>query len=292
MKVLALSGVDRSLVSSLESKGIERLDMSYKVFPDGEQYLRIPECEGVEVIVIQSLYPDQDRKLVELYLALEALQGNGAFVKQVVLTYVAYARQDKRFLRGEPISVKALYAPLKHIFGIEQLIVVDVHNEEPFKQLGFKLENIIPHSYLARKCGLKVDFVLAPDKGALHRARKLAEEFRVGFDYIEKFRDRVTGEIRVDERHLDVKNKSVVIVDDIVSTGGTLAKAIEALYRAGAAKVYAIVSHALLVGKAIEVIERSGIETLITANTIRHVNPPKWLQIVDIGELLIGYIRR
>ncbi|HID80098.1 MAG TPA: ribose-phosphate pyrophosphokinase [Ignisphaera sp.] len=292
MKFLALSGVDHGLVASLEKKGIERLDMAYKVFPDGEQYLRIPECEGAEVIVIQSLYPDQDRKLVELYLALEALQGNGASVKQVILTYVAYARQDKRFLKGEPISVKALYEPLKGIFGIDRLTVVDVHSEEPFRQLGFKLENIIPHGYLARKCGLRIDFVLAPDKGALHRAQKLAEEFRVEFDYLEKFRDRITGEIRVDERYLDVKNKSVVIVDDIVSTGSTLAKAVEALYRAGAAKVYAIVSHALLVGKAIEIIERSGIEMLITANTIKHVNPPKWLHIVDIGELLASYIKR
>lgn len=292
MKLLALSGVDYSLVRSLESKGIERLDLTYKVFPDGEQYLRVSECENMEIVVLQSLYPDQDKKLIELYLALEALRGNGAFVKQVVLTYVAYARQDKRFLRGEPISVKALYEPLKRIFEIEQLTVVDVHSEEPFRQIGFRLENIIPHSYLARRCSLKIDFVLAPDKGAIHRAQKLAKEFKVEFDYIEKFRDRITGEIRIDERCLDVKNKSVVIVDDIVSTGGTLAKAVQALYRAGAAKVYAIVSHALLVGKAIEIIERSGIEMLITANTIKHANQPRWLRIVDIGELLIEYIKR
>ena len=292
MKLLALSWVDHSLVTSLESKGIERLDLTYKIFPDGEQYLRVSECKGMEVVVLQSLYPDQDRKLIELYLALEALQGNGASVKQAILTYVAYARQDKRFLRGEPISVKALYEPLRRIFDIEQLTVIDVHSEEPFRQLGFKLENIIPHGYLARKCGLKIDFALAPDRGAIHRAQKIAEEFGVEFDYIEKFRDRVTGEIRIDERRLDVKNKSVAIVDDIVSTGSTLAKAVEALYRAGAAKVYAIVSHALLVGKAIEIIERSGIEMLITANTIKHVNTPKWLRIVDIGELLIGYIKR
>ncbi len=286
MKLLALSGVDPILVSELKRKGLESIDFVYKVFPDGEQYLRISECEGEEVAVLQSLYPDQDRKLVELYLGLEALIGNGASVRCVVLTYAAYARQDKRFLKGEPISVNALYRPLKQDFGVSKLVVVDVHSEKPFRELGFDLVNILPHSYLAQKAGLRIDFVLAPDKGALHRARKLAEAFNVGFDYLEKFRDRVTGEIRINEKELDVKDRSVVVVDDIVSTGGTLAKAIEALYRAGAAKVYAIISHALLVGNAVDKLEQSGIEMLITANTIKHTYVPKWLRVIDISELL------
>ncbi|MEM2453750.1 MAG: ribose-phosphate pyrophosphokinase-like domain-containing protein, partial [Ignisphaera sp.] len=116
---MCLSGVPKSMIKSLESEcGYAVYVPQRKLFPDGEQYLRI-EFRSISdnVVVTQSLYPEQDRKIVELYLALEALQGLDIHVDTVVLPYVAYTRQDKRFLFGEPISTKALYNALK-IFGV------------------------------------------------------------------------------------------------------------------------------------------------------------------------------
>jgi len=285
MSMLVLSGVPESIIDGLKSAGV-RVVMPYtKIFPDGEQYIRIEE-EVDSCIVLQSMYPEQDRRFIELYLALEALRGLNAKCIGVIVLYLAYARQDKRFLRGEPISIYALMQPLK-LLGIDRVGVIDVHSESSLRNLGLEVLNVLPHKYMIEKSGIKVEFVLAPDKGALARAKAAAEGLGIPYDNLEKFRDRITGEITMKEKRLDVAGKTVAIVDDIVSTGGTLAKAIENLYKLGASKVYAVVSHALLVGNAIEKLERSGIEELITLNTVRHRELPKWVRVVDCTELVL-----
>ncbi len=290
MSIVLLSGVPKDLADTL-SKRFEVVNIVRKIFPDGEQYLRIvSDVKDRSVTVIQSLYPDQDRKLVELYLALEALKGAGVKDLTVVLLYVAYARQDKRFLPGEPISIKALLDPMR-FYGVKKLVVIDIHAPHILEELGLTYVNIVPHSYLVKKSGIELDYVLAPDKGALHRAEIISKELGVPYANLEKFRDRITGEIRIEEKELPVKGMRVAIVDDIVSTGGTLAKAVEALYRYEASKVYAVVSHALMVGSAIEKLERSGLEMLVTCNTIEHreeLRSLRWFKRIDISELLIS----
>jgi len=293
--VLALSQVPASIIDGLRKQGFNVVQVVWKRFPDGEFYLRIPkdEISASEIFIVTTMYPEQSERFVELYLALDALRGIGVKAKSIAILYLAYARQDKRFLPGEPISIAALLRPLT-LYAVNELVVVDIHAYETIasevKELNIR--NILPHSYLAKSVGIKVDFVLAPDKGALHRAKSVAEEYNVGYDYLEKFRDRISGEIRISEKELDVRGKHVVVVDDIVSTGGTLAKAIEALYKAGASKVYAIVTHALLVGNAIKKLEDVGIDMLITANTIIHSEVPSWLRVVDISPLVAEALRR
>jgi len=290
MQIVALSGVPESVLESLKSKGFNIVAPVSKVFPDGEQYLRF-ESDVDECVVIQSMYPEQDRRFVELYLALEALQGLNAKCCGVIVLYLAYARQDKRFLKGEPISIRALLEPLK-VLGIQRLGVIDVHSEESLRTLGIEIVNVLPHKYMIKRAGILVDFVLAPDKGAINRAKIVAEALSVPYDNLDKYRDRMTGEITMKSKELDVAGKRVAIVDDIVSTGGTLAKAIENLYRLGASKVYAVVSHALLVGNAAEKLERAGIEQLITLNTVKHVVIPKWMKVVDCTDLVVDIVNR
>lgn len=290
MLLLFLSGAPQSLVSSLKDHcKAYTIEKMQKVFPDGEQYIRILlEAKGERVAVVQSLYPDQDRKLVELYLALEALQGLGIVNSELILPYMAYTRQDRRFLTGEPISVKALYLPLQ-LFNVKKVYTLDLHSPKVSEVIGVNIKNLLPHAYMARKAGINIDFILAPDKGALHRAQLLAESLGKPFDYLEKYRDRVTGEISVSSHELDVKNMNIAIVDDIVSTGGTLAKATQMLYNLGANKVYAIITHTLISERTIKTLEVSGLEKLITTNSISHnVTIPAWIQIVDVGEFLCG----
>ncbi len=286
--IVCLSGTPKSLKEGfIRECGVEVYTPFKKYFPDEEQYLRfdfklVPE----KVAVVQSMYPEQDRKVVELYLALEALSGLGVEVSEVVILYAAYARQDKRFLIGEPISVKALYQGLK-LFGLNKVITLDVHTPLPFIDIGFHLVNIIPHSYMLSRAKLKIDLVLAPDKGAMYRAEKVAKDMDVTYDYLDKYRDRVTGDVKIDAKVLDVVGKNVVIVDDIISTGRTLAKAVEALYRAGANKVYAAVTHALVSSETITILSRSGIEKLLIANTIeQRIELPEWIQVIDVSKTL------
>ncbi len=291
VQVLSLSGITKDFEEGLRSNCRINIIKPYtKIFPDGEQYLRLPEILDKEICIAQSLYPEQDRKIIELYLAIEAVRGLDKGVKALILPYVAYARQDKRFLLGEPISINALYQGLK-MYGISTIIAIDIHSTEAFSKLGFRLINILPHLFMAKYAENKIEFVIAPDKGALHRAQNVAEGLGVGLDHLDKYRDRITGEIGINTKELEVYGKTVAIVDDIISTGGTLAKAVDKLYSAGAKNVIAIVPHAFLSNKSIENLERVGLRELIISNTIEQKIPlPKWIKIVDITPLLCPYI--
>jgi ribose-phosphate pyrophosphokinase len=290
---VCLSGVPKSLVDGLRYRCRRAVYIPFrKLFPDGEQYIKfeldpLPE----KLSILQSMYPEQDRKIVELYLAIEAIEGLGVKIENIVILYTAYARQDKRFLKGEPISVKAIYGGLK-LFKVDRIVTVDVHTIQPFIDMGFKIFDILPHSYMLSKAGVKIDLVLAPDKGALHRAEVVAKTFNIPYDHLDKFRDRATGEIKIDIKALDVVNKNIAIVDDIISTGKTLAKATDILYKLGANKVYAVVTHALISDETIKILSSSNIEKLFIANTIEHrTELLKWMEVIDISELLCEKIK-
>lgn len=289
---ICLSGTPKSMIAGLSLVCKRHVYQPFrKIFPDGEQYLRFDtNLKGVELSVVQSFYPEQDRKIVELYLALEALTGLGAKPKNVIALYVAYARQDKRFLSGEPISVKALYQGLR-LYSVERFITVDVHSPQIFIDIGLDTVNIIPHGFMIEQLGLKIDIVLAPDKGALQRALNVANKFNVTYDYLDKFRDRVTGEITIDSKALDVKGKNVVIVDDIISTGKTIAKAAEVLYKAGANNVYAVVTHALLSRESLDILSKAGLSRLVISNTIeQQLDLPSWITVIDLSPILCNVL--
>lgn len=289
MVIVCLSGTPKSIVEGLRRRCGERgVYTPYrKIFPDGEQYIRFDFVQIPEfVTVVQSMYPEQDRKIVELYLALEALTGLGAKLDPLTLLYTAYARQDKRFMQGEPISVRALYRGLRAL-GVSRIVSIDIHTPYPFIEMGFEVSNILPHSYIIAKAGLKIDIVLAPDRGAIHRAEIVAKDFGIPYNHLDKFRDRVTGEITIDNKVLEIKGRDVAIVDDIISTGKTLAKAVELLYKAGANNVYAVVTHALISSETIEILSKANIEKLLVANTIEQkADLPKFIEVVDISEIL------
>jgi len=287
---IALSGAPADLVHSLSVCG-EIIKPHHKVFPDGEQYLRfdIEPQNNIDTVIIQSFFPEQDRKIIEFALALEALQGLNQKADTAIIPYLSYARQDKRFLRGEPVSAAAIFIPILKYYGVKSLVSVDVHSNsiiKLFKEAGINLHNIIPHDYLARKASVSFDVVVSPDLGAYERGATLVRNLGGDLIVIEKYRDRLTGEISMKKISADVGGKRVVIVDDIVSTGGTLAKAVEILYSAGASSVEAIVTHALMVGKASEVLEASGLKRLYAANTVTPQVSPPWLVRIDVGELI------
>ena len=297
--LVSLSGVPRELAEGVAQRlGLLMITTSRKVFPDGEQYLRLDPnaVRGSErVLILQSMFPEQDSKWVELLLAIEAAC-NYASKVALVITYLAYARQDRRFLDGEAVSLRALIRSLGG-WCVDKLIVIDAHKPEAVleaaKEAGIEFINVLPFSYMVRKAGMEsgIDFVLSPDRGALHRARELARSIGVGYDYLEKYRDRITGEIRVEEKVLDVRGRRVAIVDDIVSTGGTLAKAVELLKRLGAVRVIAVASHALLVGSAVEKLRGAGLDLLITGNTfIRRQTVFERMKVIDLSDLVANVI--
>ena len=272
--------------------GEDKVEVAYgKSFPDGETYVRLPEkAAGKHVLIVQSLDKPQDKSLWELILALDAARNLGCKSVKLYIPYLAYSRQDKVFLKGEPISIRALLSILK-MMGPSKLVTVDVHSPKSLCYFGSNAINYIPYKDLAskikREYGDKQLAVLAPDAGAIHRAEVLSRELGCDYDYLEKRRDRVTGEITIRPKKLSVEGKLVVIVDDIISTGGTIAKAASELYKSGASEVIAAVSHAILAGNALEKLRSSGVKRIIAANTLRPREGVEYIDVTkSIAELL------
>ena len=278
-------GAARSAARSLGSPVAEAYAKS---FPDGERYLRLGlEARGAVAVAVTTGYPEPSTRVVESMLLVEALRGLGAASVVAAPLYLPYSRQDRRFLRGEPVSVRAVLRGLA-ASGADAVATVDVHKEYSLDWFPGPAANIDPSPVFADTLrpflGGGPVYVIGPDRGAVGRAHRLAERLGAAFDYLEKARDRVTGEISLRPKTIDVDGATVVLVDDIVSTGGTLAKAAQLLYRLGARRVLAAVTHCLLAGAAVERLEEAGLEALVCANTVK----PCWekARVADVGPLL------
>lgn len=273
--------------------GITSIKVYHKLFPDNESYLRLENVDlvrGEDVIIVQSLYPPQDKHFTELLFLIDLVRDYGAKTVVSVIPYLAYARQDKRFLEGEPISVKTILKSLSAI-GVDYLITVDIHNRDSlkyFKGRGAYDVTAIPvlSDYIREGIGLENLVILAPDKGALWRARELALRLNLEYDYLEKFRDRYTGEVKVKPKSINVRGRRVLIIDDIISTGGTIALASRESLCQGAMEVYVACTHALLVGSAIEKLRKANVSKVIATDTI-----PSPYSIVSVAPVIAEKLR-
>ncbi len=262
-----LGGTSARTIAEDISKELQQplIEVTYKRFPDDEFYVRIlDDVKGEDVLIIQTTYPDT--KIVELLLMQDAVYEAGANEITVALPYFGYSRQDKKFEDGEPISARAI---AEHIsLHADRIITVDPHKEhllDFFNSPAYSCSAVVEIAkYLKEK---DVDFVLAPDKGAKKRAQQAAGIIGCEYDYMEKTRIDGTT-IKIKPKNLDAKNKNVAIIDDIISTGGTMAKSIRELKKQGAKKVSAACTHGLFVGGAKEKLLSAGCDEIISTDTI------------------------
>ncbi|MEB3758076.1 MAG: ribose-phosphate diphosphokinase [Desulfurococcales archaeon] len=257
-----------------ESLGLEIYNVENKVFPDGESYIRIPELPDNNILYIQNLDPPQDKRLWEALLALDKLRSQGYNVI-LVTPYLAYSRQDKEFLKGEAVSVALLLRLLRSL-GAEEFYTIEIHKMDSLRHFAGRAISLDPYPYMAGVLADKLPhpsdvLVLSPDLGAIDRARRFADAFGSEFDYIVKRRDRVTGEVYMEPKEIPARGRSIIIVDDIISTGGTMAKAARMLLEQGATDVYAVAAHGLLVGGAVDKLRNSGVKRIFVGDTL----PPK-----------------
>ena len=261
---------------------IPRVNTISKRFPDKEFYVRILDnIKNEHVVIVQTTYPDPN--LVELFLLQNAVEEAGAKKITVIIPYYGYARQDTLFQAGEAISAKAIAGLIS--LNADEVITVDPHKEHilDFFSTSAKSCTAVPEiaNYLKQK---NLDLILAPDKGALNRAKQASNIVGCDFDYMEKTRiDGTTVEIK--PKNLDVQNKNVVIIDDIISTGGTMAKSIKELKIQGAKKVYVSCTHGLFAGDAIKKLSSSGCDEIIATDTI-HSNYSTVKVAPSISQLL------
>ncbi|AFK21992.1 ribose-phosphate diphosphokinase [Pyrococcus sp. ST04] len=241
------------------------INVEIKKFPDGEKYVRILE-EGEEATVIQSMYRPQDEHIIEAILIGDALRERGYKRVRIVVPYLAYSRQDRVTKEGEPISVRAIMRMLGLYY--DELYVFDIHNPKTLEFFPGKAENVSPAKVIAEYFREKLGdgVVMAPDKGALERAKSVAEILDLEYSHFEKKRISPT-EVQMTPVDVDVKGRNVLIVDDIISTGGTMIKAANLLRELGAKRIFVAATHGVFAEGAIERVSNA-VDELAVTNTI------------------------
>jgi ribose-phosphate pyrophosphokinase len=262
MKVICTEKSQILATSLARALKIPVVEVKYSRFPDGEQYLITGELDD-ETIIVGSVV-DND-SLVQLTLLIDACDSSS---NRLVLPYMGYARQDKRFRRGEPVSARAVAQVLSR--GVNEVITVNIHEKGVLAYFGVPARNISLSPDIGeyiRTLNLKNPLILAPDEGAHAFAEQVATAGGWDCDYLEK--TRLSGvEVKMAPKQLCAASRSVIIVDDIISTGGTIATAATMLYQQGADEVFAACVHGVLTNGAYVHLMAAGVRDVICSDTI------------------------
>ena len=254
-----------------ELTGFGKVPVVLRIFPDGESYVRLEgSVKDEHVAIVQTTCSPQDSNLMQLAFLANAAKRNGARKVTAVVPYLAYARQDKMFLEGENVSIETIAGMLKAA-GIDEIITVNIHAENALRRFPFPAKSVSAISLLAEYFvgkGCEEAFALAPDKGALYIAEQAKAVLGGGSGNLEKHRDRYTGKTTQTGKHLNVKGKTVIIFDDIISTGGTIVGAARILKEQGAERVFTACVHGLLIGDAEKRILDAGVEKIVSTDSV------------------------
>jgi len=241
-------------------------------FSDGEIKVVIEEnVRGQDVFIIQSTCAPTNDNLMELIIMADALRRASANSISAVIPYFGYSRQDKRVLSARvPITAK-LVADMLALVGFHRVVTVDLHADPIQGFFDMPVDNVYGSPVLIEKIlqsNYKNMMVVSPDVGGVVRARAFAKQLNhADLAIIDKRRPR-PNESEVMNIIGDVRDKTCILVDDLVDTAGTLCHAAKALKTNGAAKVVAYCTHPVLSGKAIDNIRASELDELVVTNTI------------------------
>ena len=264
-------------------------------FSDGEIYARILESvRGCDIFVIQPTGPDVNTNLMELLIIVDALKRSSPARITAVIPYFGYSRQDRKAKAREPISAK-LVARMIEIAGVNIVMAFDLHVPQLQGFFDIPSDNLDLLPIYAQNIldkGLKNIVFVAPDVGGLARTRALANVIHAPLAIVDKRRTD-TG-VKVENVIGDVKNKTAILVDDMIDTAGTITQAAELLKKHGAKDIYVLATHAILSEPAVERLQKSDIKEVFVTNTldIPKEKRIKKINIISIADLLAETIRR
>jgi ribose-phosphate pyrophosphokinase len=264
---------NRALVAEIAEKiGIPVGVATVGSFSDGEVAVNIGEVvRGSDVFIIQSTCQPVNDNLMELLVMIDAVKRASAGRITAVIPYFGYARQDRKAKARDPISAK-LVANLITTAGADRILTMDLHAPQIQGFFDIPVDHLlglpIIAEYLKEKfAGDNELVVVSPDVGSVTRSRKVAERLDCPLAIIDKRRPKANVS-EVMNIIGDIRDKKVVLVDDLIDTAGTIVNGANALVDAGAKEVYACCTHAVLSGPAIQRIQESAIKELIVLNTI------------------------
>jgi len=246
------------------------IETETKIFPDGESKITLRKIPKKSVIlVVQSTYPPVDTNLLQVLSIISQVRKISSRTFAII-PYMGYARQDKQFLSGEVITMSVV-AKMLQSAGAKKVIVVDIHSNTALNHFNIPTENISAVPELAnyfKKLNLKNPLVVSPDVGGSSRSKKFAYLLKTDFIVLKKHRDRKTGRVSIQTAKVDVQGKDLILVDDIISTGGSIIKAAQFLKKQKCKRVFVACTHGLLVEGAEKRIRKAGVSRIISTNTI------------------------
>jgi len=240
---------------------------TYDRFPDGESLAAVPDFDAESATVVAAT--DSDAAWVELLQLQDAVREAGATDVTTVVPYMGYARQDRSFADGEPVSARAMARAIST--GTDRVVLVNPHERDVAAFFDVPVDIVDAAAVLAEPlpADLADPLFLAPDEGAVDIAETVRDAYGTGeVDYFEKHRDRDTGAVEVSPSDAPVADRDVVVVDDIVATGSTMSESVSVLTDRGAAGVIAACVHPMLAANAVTKLRSAGVDRLVGTDTI------------------------
>jgi len=259
-----------------------------RVFPDGESKItfgRIPK--NSVILVVQSTYPPVDTNLLQILSIISQARKASSKI-YAIIPYMGYARQDRQFLSGEVVTM-SIVARMLQAAGAKKVVVVDIHSKIALNHFKIPKENVSAIPELAKyfkKMKLKNALVVSPDMGGSLRAKKFASMLNIDFIALKKSRNRDTGKVLIQSSKVNVRGKDLILVDDIISTGGSIIKAAQFLKRQKCKRLFVACTHGLFVEDAEKKIKKAGVSRIISTNTI-----PRSTSKVDVSGVIVESIR-
>ncbi len=287
--------LSKNIAKYLKSKLV---NSSIRKFSDGEIYVEINEnIRGNSIFIIQSISSPANDNLMELLLSIDALKRSSAKNITAVIPYFGYARQDRKVVPRTSISAK-LVSNLITKAGADRVVTVDLHAGQIQGFFDIPVDNLFATPIFARHVKKKIKskkiICVAPDVGGTERARALGKLLNVGLAIVDKRRPKA-GQSQVMNVIGDVKDKTCIIVDDIIDSGGTIINAAKALKNRGAREVYVYITHGVLSGDAVKKIKSSVIKNLVITDTIdngKKTQNVKNIEVLPISGLMGEAIKR
>jgi len=259
-----------------------------RVFPDGESKIifgRIPK--NSIVLVVQSTYPPVDTNLLQALSIISQVRKVSSKI-YAIIPYMGYARQDRQFLSGEVVTM-SIIAKMIQAAGAKKVVAVDIHSKTALNHFKIPKENVSAIPELAKyfkKMKLTNPLVVSPDLGGSLRAKKFAGLLNTDFIALKKSRDRNTGKVQIHSSKADVRGRDLIVVDDIISTGGSIVKATQFLKRQKCKRIFVACTHGLFIGDAIRKMKKAGVSQIISTNTI-----PRSTSKVDVSGVITESIQ-
>ncbi len=293
MNYIVSGSTGNKLASALaEILHFRRIGLFTKTFSDGETLLRFEDFpEEVEhAIVVQNLFAPQEYNLFQLLNICQGLVRRGVERLTVVSPYLCYARADREAYPGDIVSFKTVLNLMRDS-GVSRLLTLDLHNPDAIPEdMGFDLVNLLPTTPIAEyfRSNYSIDHtwgVVAPDEGALFRARSVADKLGIDACHLIKNRDPMTGEVSYSAQEMDV-HENIIMVDDITTSGSSIVKSSQILTDKGAKRVHVVISH--LVNE--EAGER--INSTISGKFMATESIPSKFSTIDISQIIAEEIRK